>query len=98
MQTSMTNPSDREVAVINAVLNLAEQQRPGYLEQTCAGDDALRLRVEALLKLHAEAGTFLEAPLASAMGISATAAESGTTGTIRHALSSIEMFGVRFGW
>src|SRR3569832_2619929 len=98
MQTSMTSPSDREVAVFNAVLNLAEQQRPGYLEQTCAGDDALRLRVEALLKLHAEAGTFLEAPLASAMGISATAAESGPSGTIRLALSSIEKTGDRIVW
>src|SRR5262249_46978016 len=35
-------------------------QRSAYLDQACAGDAALRQRVEALLKTHAEAGGFLD--------------------------------------
>jgi eukaryotic-like serine/threonine-protein kinase len=33
-----------------------------YLDQACSGDAALRARVEALLKSHEEAGSFLEEP------------------------------------
>src|SRR5262245_6795108 len=35
-------------------------QRSAYLDKACAGDAALRQRVEALLKTHAEAGGFLD--------------------------------------
>jgi hypothetical protein len=34
-------------------------QRSAYLDTACGGDDSLRLRVEALLKSHFEAGSFL---------------------------------------
>src|SRR5713226_3468419 len=34
-------------------------QRSAFLDSACAGDDALRQRVEALLKSDAEAGSFL---------------------------------------
>src|SRR5438270_4943112 len=34
-------------------------QRSAFLDTACAGDDALRQRLEALLKSHAEAGSFL---------------------------------------
>jgi hypothetical protein len=34
-------------------------QRSAFLDTACAGDDALRQRVEALLKSHLEAGSFL---------------------------------------
>jgi WD40 repeat protein len=35
-------------------------QRSAYLDKACAGDAALRQRVEALLKTHSEAGGFLD--------------------------------------
>jgi eukaryotic-like serine/threonine-protein kinase len=34
-------------------------KRSAYLEAACAGDSALRFRVEALLKSHEGAGSFL---------------------------------------
>src|SRR3954449_12414976 len=33
-------------------------QRSAFLDTACAGDEALRRRVDALLKSHAEAGNF----------------------------------------
>jgi tetratricopeptide (TPR) repeat protein len=37
--------------------------RAAYLDQACAGDSALRAKVEGLLKSHDEAGNFLNEPL-----------------------------------
>ena len=34
-------------------------ERPAFLEQACAGDDALRQRVEALLRSHETPDSFL---------------------------------------
>ncbi len=34
-------------------------ERSAYLEQSCAGDPALRQRIDALLQAHAQAGRFL---------------------------------------
>src|SRR5262245_15142503 len=36
------------------------QERAAYLERACAGEPALRQRVEALLGAHAAAGSFLQ--------------------------------------
>src|SRR6516162_7928597 len=36
--------------------------RSAYLDEACAGDAALRRRVEALLKAHDDAGAFLDRP------------------------------------
>src|SRR5262245_13399978 len=36
-------------------------QRAAFLEQACAGDEALRLRVERLLQRHQEPGSLLDA-------------------------------------
>jgi tetratricopeptide (TPR) repeat protein/tRNA A-37 threonylcarbamoyl transferase component Bud32 len=44
------------------------QAKARYLDQACAGDAALRAKVEALLKSHEEAGSFLEEPAAYDMG------------------------------
>src|SRR5262245_58503074 len=38
------------------------EQRRAYLDAACAGDAALRERIEALLSAHADAGSFLEKP------------------------------------
>jgi serine/threonine protein kinase/tetratricopeptide (TPR) repeat protein len=42
-------------------------ERSAYLGEACAGDLALRQRVEALLKSHDDAGSFLEAPIGEQM-------------------------------
>ena len=58
----MTAEPNREVAVLNAALELAAEQRGAYLAEACAGDPVLRQQVEALLQAHEEAEGFLEAP------------------------------------
>src|SRR5262245_41362927 len=49
-----------EIAIFNAALELRPEERAAYLEQTCAGEDALRGRVEHLLLEHERARGFLE--------------------------------------
>src|SRR5262245_28108414 len=38
-------------------------ERAGYLDTACAGDTALRKRVEALLSSHEQAGEFMDKPV-----------------------------------
>jgi WD40 repeat protein/tetratricopeptide (TPR) repeat protein len=54
--------------------------RAAYLEHACAGDSALRQRVEALLAAHAQAGGFLEP------GLGATGAYEAGQGQPTHTL------------
>src|SRR5512147_2571330 len=56
------NPPNREVALFSAALELPAGQRVAYLQEACADDPALRLRLEALLRVHEEALPFLESP------------------------------------
>src|ERR1039457_6696127 len=60
----MTNQPDRELAVFNAARRLPAGERAAYLAEACAGDAALRQRVEELLQASDEAGNFLENPAA----------------------------------
>src|SRR5450631_2508091 len=60
----MTNPPDRELAVFSAVRQLPVRERGAFLDEACAGDSALRQRVEELLQAGDEAGAFLESPAA----------------------------------
>jgi WD40 repeat protein/serine/threonine protein kinase/tetratricopeptide (TPR) repeat protein len=47
-------------------------ERSAYLDRSCGGDDALRARVEALLRAHERAGSFLQAvPVAGAATLDA---------------------------
>src|ERR1039457_1871674 len=64
MPSDMTNPPDREVAVFAAARRLPAGERPAYLAEACAGDAALRQRIEQLLQASDEAGDFLECPAA----------------------------------
>jgi WD40 repeat protein/serine/threonine protein kinase/tetratricopeptide (TPR) repeat protein len=41
---------------------VAPAERSAYLDRACGGDDAMRARVEALLRAHERAGSFLQAP------------------------------------
>jgi WD40 repeat protein len=55
-------------------------ERAAYLEEACAGDSALRGRIEALLQSHEVAGIFLEQP---ALGQQAGTANEGGAGATR---------------
>ena len=98
MPSPMIDPSDREVAVFNTALQLPAERRAAYLDQECAGDSALRLRVEALLRTHDEVGTFLENPTQEAGPSSSAAIEQPEpSGTIRLEIPSLQKTGDRIG-
>jgi Tol biopolymer transport system component len=48
--------------LLEEALKREPNERSTYLDQACAGDEALRLKVEALLAAHESAETFIEAP------------------------------------
>src|ERR1039457_6056904 len=60
----MTEPPNRELAVFSIARRLPAGERATYLDEACAGDAALRQRVEELLQAGEEAGDFLEGPAA----------------------------------
>lgn len=62
-QTSMALSSDREEALFRAAVELGPgTARQVFLDQACAGDAALRQRLEALLAAHDQPATVLDAP------------------------------------
>ncbi len=77
----MTESSNWEVAVLNAALELPTAERAAYLDGVCAGDPALRQRVEALLEAHEQAGSFMDAPAHAADGRQQSAASLPRTET-----------------
>ena len=58
----MKNDSNREIAIFTGALKVSPEERNAFLERSCGGDAALRLKVEALLKAHGRLGNFLEEP------------------------------------
>jgi serine/threonine protein kinase/Flp pilus assembly protein TadD len=62
----MSAPSNREEEIFEAAAKLPVEQRGAYLQEACAGDTALRARIEGLLKAHEGAGSFMEEPAAPA--------------------------------
>src|SRR5438876_421603 len=49
-------------ALFHSALEREPEERATFLDEACAGDDALRKQVEALLTAHEEAGSFIESP------------------------------------
>jgi len=45
--------------ILDSALEIAPGERATFLDEACAGDAALRLRVEALLEAHERPGNFL---------------------------------------
>ena len=78
----MSEPPNPEVAVFAAALELPADQRGAYLDQACAGDSALRGQVEALLRVHDDAGNFFD-KLESVAKPAAEGQIPGSSGTIR---------------
>src|SRR5204862_1617684 len=61
-------------AIFFAALEMATAaQRAAFLDEACAGDEALRRRVERLLAAHPRAGDFLERPVVEAANVAALA-------------------------
>jgi serine/threonine protein kinase/predicted Zn-dependent protease len=62
----MSTPDDRLKAVFDQAAEVADPgARAVFLDRACAGDAALRERVEALLRAHDAAGSFLAHPPAA---------------------------------
>jgi hypothetical protein len=58
----MKGDPEREVLVFTEALKVPAQERSGFVERACAGDESLRRKVEALLSAHDRVGRFLEEP------------------------------------
>src|SRR5215813_10551310 len=67
----MSGPLSKE-AILEGALELHADQRSAYLVRVCAGNGALHLAIEALLRASERAGNFLSAPV---VGL----AEAGST-------------------
>jgi serine/threonine protein kinase/tetratricopeptide (TPR) repeat protein len=84
----MPDAPNPELTIFSAARRLSPQERGPYLEQACAGDAALRGRVEELLRASEEAGAFLQNPAAAPLG---------PGGTIRLMLEPAEKPGDQIG-
>src|SRR5262249_15132375 len=62
----MTPDANQAESVFAAALEKPVAERSAYLDAACAGDDALRRRVEALLAAQEQAGSLLEGPVLDA--------------------------------
>ena len=58
----MSDPHQREAALFEAVLELPPGQRAAHLDRACAGDAALRRRIESLLQAEESPCEFLDQP------------------------------------
>src|SRR5208282_5111285 len=93
----MNEPPNPEVAIFAAALELPADQRGAYLDKACAGDAALRRQVEALLRVHDDAGDFFEKLASVARPTSAEEEIPGSSGTIRLPGIPSEKTGDRIG-
>src|SRR5207253_9388374 len=56
----MNEPRKPVGAFFDAAIELPPERRAAYVLAACAGEDLLRQRVEALLRAHESAGTFMD--------------------------------------
>src|SRR5437016_7020779 len=91
----MNTPPNREVALFSAALELPVGQRAAYLQEACADDPVLRLRLEALLRVHQDAITFLENKLSKAPD--SPVERAVTDATMRIPIGPSEKAGDRIG-
>src|SRR5258706_2187431 len=55
----MNGAPDPDIGAFAEALRLPPEERDRYLSEACKGDAEFRLRVEALLQAHEQAGDFL---------------------------------------
>src|SRR5262245_861823 len=58
----MTADSGRAIGIFTEALQLPAEERPAFLDRACAGDEALRRKIEALLGSNDRVGDFLQEP------------------------------------
>src|SRR5258705_4911031 len=73
----MSGAPDPDIGAFSEALRLPPEERDRYLDEACKGDAEFRLRVEALLQAHEQAGDFLGR---SAAGRPAKAAQAVPAG------------------
>src|SRR5689334_12010269 len=88
----MNSPSKTTRDLFVTALKKAPGQWDAYLDEACAGDDALRRRVRDLLDAHREAGSFLESPAAGPVATIEEAAHEGP-GTLVGPYKLLEVIG-----
>ncbi len=93
----MNEPGEQEVAIFGTALLMPADQRAAYLDQACAGNNALRQRVEAHLAAHLEAGSFLEDPVSGVPGRSDAAIPGILVTPARPTAASSQRTGDRIG-
>jgi serine/threonine protein kinase/WD40 repeat protein len=64
----MSELTQHEVEVFNAARGLHGSARSAYLDQACAGEPAMRQRLEELLQIDESAADFLEQPVPADLG------------------------------
>ncbi len=64
----MNEPHKSVGAIFDAAIELPPERRAAHVQEACAGDDALRRRVEALLGAHESAESFMNSPAFAARG------------------------------
>jgi serine/threonine protein kinase len=78
----MMDPRELEGSVFNTARRLSATERAAYLDEACAGDAALRQRVEELLDAGVQAADFLENPAPGLDVIPAATLPSGSRATL----------------
>ena len=91
------DPGSDETIFAAALQWESPAQRAAYLDEACAGNPALRRRVEELLQASAEAQTFLERPAGQPRKPDPTAATAAMIRFDPPATPSIEGPGTRIG-
>src|SRR5215831_20054223 len=64
----MNEPRKSAGAIFDAAIELPPERRAAYVQEACASDDAVLQRVEALLRAHESAETFMDSPAAAPRG------------------------------
>lgn len=59
---AMNSPQDQEVNIFTQALRLSLAERAAFLENACAGQEAMRQRIESLLRAFENSGEFLSTP------------------------------------
>lgn len=67
-----------EQTIFHAALDFTGAERSAYLDQACAGNEALRRQVDELLAAHDRSGEFLDEPAVEQMAAPVTPAEQNT--------------------
>jgi serine/threonine protein kinase/tetratricopeptide (TPR) repeat protein len=74
--SSMSVLTLREVAVFSAARRLPAGERSAYLDEACAGEAAMRQRLEELLRVNESEGDFLENPARADLAAGAIQSEA----------------------